>query len=559
MKKVLPVLFLVLIVAAGFWLLIRGGPYVETEVAVTEITETPDSEHGYRKAPAVTSLLATLYGQMDSASPEPMPDPGEGSAGPEADAGDGIIIPGEYVLRFHTRADQEAFMRVVRELGYEVLGRMSFGNALRIRVPDEDALRRLLGMAPAPRDHDHNYFVRTPDPKRAPQRSAEQGYVGLGDALLAWLGAGVDNANWGRGVTIAVLDTAVSSHPGIPESRIRRLGKSGMTTEGAKGDHGTAIASLIIGDPAHAAGIAPAASVLSIPIITGEGSGNTFALAEAVIDAVSMGSDIINMSLGTYGNSALLKAAIGHALHNQVAVVAATGNDAQNMVTYPARYKGVIGVGAVDANGRPLYFSNHGPQVDVAAPGYGVRAAGRDGAILQTTGTSIATPLVSGAIAAILSEGRNLRPVEAARILVDYSDDRGVPGEDIAVGEGVISVQRALDRDTSGIYNMTAAPAFTIAEGEGVERMTVYLYAQNRGTEPLDTVTLNVDVNGEQQVLTYDNVGVGDSVIHEFVITTNVLAGFDSITITHSVGIPGQTDSVPGDNARETVMTYKGK
>ena len=91
-----------------------------------------------------------------------------------------------------------------------------------------------------------------------------------------------------------------------------------------------------------------------------------------------------------------------------VVIVAAVGNDAVNAVAYPAAYPGVLSVGAVDANGQHLYFSNRGPAVDLVAPGYGVEAAWLDDQTVLFSGTSAATPIVSGALAALLSTDRAL-------------------------------------------------------------------------------------------------------------------------------------------------------
>ena len=106
---------------------------------------------------------------------------------------------------------------------------------------------------------------------------------------------------------------------------------------------------------------------------------------------------------------------------------------------------------------------------------------------------------------------------------------------------------------------MTAAPAFMLSANAGSDNMTVYLYAQNRGTEPLDTVTLSIDVGGTQQVFTYDKVGVGDTVSHEFTLTSNLVSIAGSIDIKHSIKILGPTDTYPGNNVHQSVMTYRGK
>ena len=117
---------------------------------------------------------------------------------------------------------------------------------------------------------------------------------------------------------------------------------------------------------------------------------------------------MINMSLGSSGDCGVVQEAVAYALSKQVALVAAAGNEAVNRVAYPAAYEGVVAVGSVDAdavNAQHLYFSNRGPSVDVVAPGScGSWRIGPGGKMVEVSGTSASTALVSGVVAALLSK-----------------------------------------------------------------------------------------------------------------------------------------------------------
>src|SRR5690606_20968092 len=105
---------------------------------------------------------------------------------------------------------------------------------------------------------------------------------------LEAIGAGRDRSDWGRGITVAVLDTGITDHPQLEQVRLSRtdLVQDGQPVDG----HGTAMASLIAGaDPAEG-GVAPAASLLDIRVADAKGESTTALVAQGILTAVDQGA-----------------------------------------------------------------------------------------------------------------------------------------------------------------------------------------------------------------------------------------------------------------------------
>lgn len=466
---------------------------------------------------------------------------------------DSSIIPDEHVLRFYNRADQEAFLRLAKKLGATVLGKMRFGNAIRIRVENVDQLKCLLDEGPVAIDRSPNYYVRLPDPSELEQRSATRPYTPIRDGLLDWLG-GVDNSDWGSGITIAVLDTAFGYHRGIPENRIIRMNPFGISADGAYSGHGLAVTSLIIGDSGYAAGIAPKANVVSIPVMNGDGVGDSFTLAQGIERAMSMNPELINLSLGSNGDSPVVRDIIREAHERGIPVVAATGNDGVESVSFPASYGSTIAVSAVDADNELVHFPNYGPETDIAAPGVGIEAAGEE-APIYFSGTSAATPLVSGAIAAVMSEN-NISAQEAAQLLMEYADDTGAPGTDNDVGNGVINVTRALTSNEPGKHDMVVHRAYIDQKQESENELTVSLYAQNQGTEDLENVKLIVETPDDEFEIMFDHVSVGQTIYHELTLSPDDFEETGTVVINHAAIYAGPRDATPRNNGVSSRMDF---
>ncbi len=222
-----------------------------------------------------------------------------------------------------------------------------------------------------------------------------------------------------EGMSISQLDLVSSADAGITEYD----------------NHGTAVASV-------SALVAPASEILSIRVLDAEGLGDSYTVAQGIVTAVGRGASVINLSIGSYTESAVLSEAVAYAVNQGVAVIAAAGNDGSNAPSYPAAYEGVVGVSALDAEGQIANFANYGDAVDLAAPGVEVVAAWEQSALITMSGTSAAAPFVTGAVAALLSTGQAANGVEAVSLLENHALDLGIEGVDANFGYGALQLGR---------------------------------------------------------------------------------------------------------------------
>jgi len=245
--------------------------------------------------------------------------------------------------------------------------------------------------------------------------------------------------------------------------------------------------------------------------------------------------------LGSPGDSAVVREAVAYALSKNVALVAAAGNDSVNRVNYPAAYEGVVAVASVDASRQQLYFSNRGPQVAVAAPGYEVVAAWPGGKNVEMTGTSASTALVSGAIAALLSKEPGLTGPQAARLMVSYADDVGSPGRDDETGGGLVNLQRVMERNQRGIVDVALAGVSLKEEGN-LGKILVAI--QNRGTETVNSPVLEITAGTSRRKFYFGSLAPGQTVAESMT--------FDLTRARQDGGIAvGAVVSVRGDQRNE--------
>jgi Subtilase family/PatG C-terminal/PatG Domain len=233
-------------------------------------------------------------------------------------------------------------------------------------------------------------------------------------------------------ICIAVLDGSVDmSHPCFKGAALTETQTlvSASSSKGYALQHGTHVASIIFGQHNSSSsvwGIAPHCRGLIVPVFADGKQGSLLPcsqldLARAITQAVEEGANIINISGGQITQSGqadpLLVRAIQMCSDKNVLIVAAAGNDGCQCLHIPAALAQVLAVGAMDDQGFPLDFSNWGTTYQyqgILAPGENILGAIPGGGTTLKSGTSFATPIVSGISALLLSlqlkQGKSVDP-----------------------------------------------------------------------------------------------------------------------------------------------------
>jgi cyanobactin maturation PatA/PatG family protease len=220
-------------------------------------------------------------------------------------------------------------------------------------------------------------------------------------------------------ICIAVLDGPVDlSHPCFKGSALTEIQTlvSDTSNAGYALQHGTHVTSIIFGQHNSAVqGVAPRCRGLIVPVFANGVQGflapcSQLDLARAITQAVEHGANVINISGGQMTQSGqadpLLVRAVQLCAENNVLIVAAAGNDGCHCLHLPAALPTVLAVGAMDAQGLPLDFSNWGAAYQkqgILAPGENVLGAVPGGGTVLKNGTSFATPIISSIVALLLS------------------------------------------------------------------------------------------------------------------------------------------------------------
>lgn len=235
---------------------------------------------------------------------------------------------------------------------------------------------------------------------------------------------------------VGLIDGGVQrSHPVFVGVTVHEHGCAGPIPSA----HGTAVASLLVGQDDVFHGAAAGAELFAADVYCGLATGGAVdAVAEAFAWMSREAVPVINISLVGPAN-ALLERIIRVVTARGHIVVAAVGNDGPSAPPlYPAAYPEVIAVTGVDAKRRVLVEACRGKHVDFAAPGANMSAAGLESPFGLVRGTSFAAPIVAGLLARQLDAVNKEQAVAAVAHLVAKATDLGARGLDRIYGNGLV-------------------------------------------------------------------------------------------------------------------------
>ncbi|MFA6694664.1 MAG: S8 family peptidase [Bacillota bacterium] len=246
----------------------------------------------------------------------------------------------------------------------------------------------------------------------------------------------------GKGVSVAVIDTGIAKHQDLNVlSGISTLGETHTDNYLDDNGHGTHVAGIIAasGKNQGLLGMAPNVDLYAVKALDKYGSGYVSDIIEGIAWAVENDMDIANLSLGTSETSEALRRAVRRAAMSSTILVAASGNSGLTSnpgVLYPAKYPEVLSVGSVNSNGTFSTFTSYGPELDMLAYGENILSTYLGNSYRRESGTSMAAPQVSGALALLL--GLRYRSSDAVKALLNSTKRLNLPAE--KQGRGLISL-----------------------------------------------------------------------------------------------------------------------
>ncbi|MGE3986228.1 MAG: S8 family serine peptidase, partial [Dehalococcoidia bacterium] len=322
---------------------------------------------------------------------------------------------------------------------------------------------------------------------------AERVWGGAEDAVN--VGSGLPA---GAGVKVAIIDTGIDTdHPDLAANYAG--GYDFVNNDAVPEDdngHGTHVAGTIaaVDNGNGLVGVAPKATIYSLKVLAANGSGSYANVVKGIewasgANPNGVKADIISMSLGGPADSAL-QAAVDYAANNGVLVVAAAGNNGPttNTISYPGAYTNAFAVAATDSNNNVASFSTRGSYVDIAAPGVSINSTWLNGGTNTISGTSMATPHVSGLAALIKSSDPSLNASQIRGKIQTTATDLGTPGLDSSYGYGLINAVAAV-----GTTGPDETPPTVTARTPAVNATNVATNTTVTATfsEPINTSTVD--------------------------------------------------------------------
>ena len=259
----------------------------------------------------------------------------------------------------------------------------------------------------------------------------------------------------GKNVKVAVIDSGIGPHEDINI----KGGVSFVDYTSSYFDdngHGTHVAGTIAAcdNKLGVVGVAPGVELYAVKVLDQYGGGSYSGIIAALEWAIDNKMDIINLSLGGTEYLQTLQESIQQAIDAGITIVAAAGNmgPGSDTILYPAKFPSVVAVGAIDENLELAPFSSTGPELNIMAPGTMVLSTNIDGQYATMSGTSMAAPHVTGALAAL--KGKNKK--DSSAVLKEMLYETATPfGSPTNYGHGLLNLAYAAGEVQGPIVTVT--------------------------------------------------------------------------------------------------------
>jgi serine protease len=467
------------------------------------------------------------------------------------------FVPGEIIVKFSPAVPDEVIDRINQINESAVIYTSPFAGFKRLRIPPMKTIEEMIEIYSKNPNVEYAepnaicYAFWTPNdeyyyPYQWHLNNSEYGGIHMESAWQFQVEKGI-GIGGDPSVIIGILDTGVAYEdygrtyrvaPDLAETSFVQ-GYDFVNDDSHPNDdegHGTHVAGTIAQNTNNGIGVAGVAfncSIMPIKVLNSRGSGTTQTLADGLHYAADHGADVVNMSLGWpagYDPGTTVRNAIAYAYNAGVTLVASSGNEGVDVVSYPAAYDDyVIAVGATRYDEQVASYSQTGSALDLTAPGGDLNVDQNgdgygDGVLQQTfgnrpsdfgyyfyTGTSMASPHVAGVAALVIANGVT-GPDNVRNALQSTAEDHGAEGWDSQYGWGIVDAAAALTYSGGPINHPPVADVggpYSAIVGSSIAFNGSGSYDPDG-----DPLTYNWDFgdgstgNGESPTHTYAEVGV---------------------------------------------------
>lgn len=372
-----------------------------------------------------------------------------------------------------------------------------------------------------------------------------------------------------RPVTVAVIDSGIDKNHPLFTGRLSSGSYNFANNNTSVGDVSTS--NLPYGHGTHVSGIIADATpsnvkIMMLKVMNSKGYSITTWIRAAMYYAVRKNVDVINLSMCTEQVDCTdLDRVISYAYEKGIPICVAAGNEGARkgvggnvaQCAYPANLQKPIVVSSINDGGKRSVFSNFGTTVDFAAPGENIvsAAANTNGKYVNMSGTSMAAPHVTAAIAYIKMMQPDLSVKGVEEELKSLSKDIGQPGKDIFFGNGIPMMSglfsRGIVHTTSVVTPLVGCPAVKTIENtsKGIKitwsrekkAENYYIYKSTNGSSYQKVKTVSADTT------TYEDRNVSAGKKYTYVVRAKryeeLGAAGTAKTIVHLKSVSGRKAS----------------